>query len=61
VNLYPRTWVLRHGPDTGKVLIAFGPTGPLLLVSPDGTTTQQFRLPPTEAVFITRRAEDGAA
>lgn len=49
MNQFPHTWTLRHGPDAGKVLIAFSTRGPLWLVGPDGAIERQFRLPPTEA------------
>ncbi|MGH3965945.1 MAG: hypothetical protein ACRDRY_22280 [Pseudonocardiaceae bacterium] len=46
MNEYPRTWVIRQGPDTGRVLIQWGPRMPLTLVSPSGEVSQRYRFPP---------------
>jgi hypothetical protein len=62
VNAYPRTWVLRHGPDAGKVLIAFSAVGPALLVGADGSVSEQWRVPPAEVRRVLPVADvDGAA
>jgi hypothetical protein len=45
---YPRTFVVRNGRDTGKVMIQWGPRGETTLVSPDGTAEQVFRAPTVE-------------
>lgn len=56
-----RTWVLRHGPDAGKVLIQFSTRGPFLLVGADGAVTEQFRRSPSEIRRHVQAELDGAA
>ncbi len=61
MNTYPRTWVLRHGPDAGRVLIAFSARGPLLLVGADGAVSWQYRVPAAYGVRELVLERDGAA
>lgn len=62
MSTFPRTWVLRHGPDAGKVLIQFSASGPALLIGADGSVSEQWRVPPTEVRRMLPVADvDGAA
>lgn len=46
--VYPRTYPIRRGVDMGKILVQWGSHGPLMLLSPDGTTETRYKFPSAE-------------